>query len=206
MCVPLPFTTRRAAPSFPALVALWPPRPPKTWVAGGGAPGHSWNRMEPPDVRKRVPYTLGRTPRAAASLGVWGCSTGRAPEGDHSHFFSFGPGPRPRAAQSALLLSRLGSGKSVEICHFCTPRARRIPMPHIIFSSRCGSNEPSSGEIRPLITEIQKSAVGPRSGFPDFRIVFWCAPPRRASGAISSWAHLAWSKIRLCKVSADFER
>ena len=172
----------------------------------GRGPGHSWNRMGTPDVRKRVPYTLGSTPRAAASLGVWGCATGRAPEGDHSRFFSFGPGPRRRAAQSACRLSRLGSVESVEICNFCTPRALRILMPHIIFSSRCGSNEPSSGEIRPLIAEIRKSSFWPRSGFLDFRIVFWCVPPRRASGAISSRARLAWSKIRLCKVSADFER
>ena len=146
------------SPHLPPLIpcpccSLGPPAPQCMGGRGRG-PGHSWNRMGTPDVRKRVPYTLGSTPRAAASLGVWGCATGRAPEGDHSRFFSFGPGPRRRAAQSACRLSRLGSVESVEICNFCTPRALQILMPHIIFSSRCGSNEPSSGEIRPLIAEI----------------------------------------------------
>ena len=138
---------------LPSCCSLGPPAPQCMGGRGRG-PGHSWNRMGTPDVRKRVPYTLGSTPRAAASLGVLGCATGRAPEGDQSRFFFFSPGPRRRAAQSALRLSRLGLGKSVEICNFCTPRALRILMPHIIFSSRCGSNEPSSGEIRPLIAEI----------------------------------------------------
>ena len=49
MRVPLPLDTRRAGPSFPALLLLLgPPRPPNAWVAGGGAPathGTEWERL-----------------------------------------------------------------------------------------------------------------------------------------------------------------
>ena len=49
MRVPLPLDTRRAGPSFPALLLLFgPPRPPNAWVPGGGAPGThgtEWKRL-----------------------------------------------------------------------------------------------------------------------------------------------------------------
>ena len=152
-CTPPPIPPLHA--SSPALVAFWaPPLALQNMGGRGRGPDHSWNRMGPPDVRKRVPYTNVSTPRAAASLGVWGCPTGRAPEGDWFFFFFFDPWSRRRAAQSAPRLSRLGSGKSVGICNSCTPRALQVLTPHIFFSSHCGSNEPSSGEIRPLIAEI----------------------------------------------------
>ena len=136
------------------LVAFWAPRPPNAWVAGGGAPathGTEWERLM---YEKGYP-TLSGDSRARRPTWARGGVLRVGPERvTKAVFFFFGPGPRGRAAQSAPRLSRLGSGKSVDICNFCTPRALRVLTPHIFFSSHCGSNEPSSGEIRSLIAEI----------------------------------------------------